>query len=166
VTPGVPLKSIGFVGSYGRGPGTVVGVGDVVRGVVSAGGANVGEVTVALGHVADGPTEGTSAVRVELDRERAVDEVVERLVEGVVDAGAFAARFLACGFAVPSEDESDARVVGGPAVTCFEPLEHAAKITVRAIAEPIPKDSRAFEGIMGAAYANPSGSASPAGRLR
>jgi hypothetical protein len=163
----VPLRSIGLVGSYGRGRGTVVGVGGEVRGVVLTGGANVGEVAVALGHVADEPTEGASAVRVDVDRERerAVDDVVERFVEGVVGAAAFAARFLACVVAVFGDDASAARVVGGPAVTCFEPLEHEAKITVTAIAEPIPKDPRAFEVTMVAAYANPCACASPPGQL-
>ena len=120
----MPLKSIGFVGSYGRGPGTVVGVAAEVVGVgaevagVGAEGADVvppngangaGRCPSAFEVAAVVPGDGAAARRLAFFAFRiVVDDRVERLNE-VVD-----------------DESSDECVARGAALSRVPPLEHAA----------------------------------------
>ncbi len=149
----MPLRSIGFEGSYGRGPATVVGVGGEVRGVVIRNGAIVGEVAIESGDDEGDPSNGTSAVPRGVDD--AVLRVVEvgvdpRFVEGVVDD-----RLVEGEEDVVSDKSPGDRVEGGPAVTRLAPPEHETAIIVKASTPTTVKTLRTAGYAMVAAYAKP-----------
>ena len=131
----MPLRSIGFEGSYGFGPGTVVGVGGEVRGVVVRGGASVGAVPIGFGDSEGDPSSGTSAVPAGAGDEPATDDavgrvvvvfVVARLASEVVDD-----RFVD-GVLEIAGDVSPGDCVVGVVVTRLAPPEHETAINVKA----------------------------------
>ena len=153
----MPLRSIGFEGSYGRGPGTVVGVGAEVRGVVVRGGASVGEVPIGFGAGDGDPSSGTRAVPEAAGDEPAADDAVGRVV--VCVAPRFAAevvddRFVDGADEVVDDGSPGDRVVGDVALTRFAPPEHETAIIVNAKTPTIVQALRTAGYAMAGAYAN------------
>jgi hypothetical protein len=158
---------MGFEGSYGFGPATVVGgVRGDVRGVVPPEGAIVTEVATVFGVVAFGAVNGTTIVRRVVGVEPPIADFFEPLVECFVAVfaaarlavRAVAERFFECAVAVDDE-WPDARVVGELVSTREVPPEHAAAIAVRTDSPQMTKTLRTPEPVIGRAYAK-NGSAS------
>lgn len=150
MTPGVPLKSIGFEGSYGFGPATVVvvrarvvGVGAEVVGVGTSKGTTTDD-WGAVGGAAVDPDDCTPEVAtvVFVDFfffffDALVDGLADRVVEVVTDE-------------VPDE-----RVARGAELARSPPLEHAPANIVNATVPQARMRKRILELGMPAAYAPP-----------